>query len=493
MAFFRDSRVILLLGVLLVAPAIIDSQPTTLGWDDAHYFHRVICVTRAVNALDPSGLHQCLHLAVKAPLMGWMGLPWGHVVTTSQGLGLASVSLAFFTLFAFGGIINLLLRRGVPQLVLLLACASVGVNQLAARVAGAFLGDTLSAVLITLILLLPLLELEGESSLPRPWVRGLVWGSLMAVAVMAKTSAGFFGITMAPFLIFLRVRRFGWNDAFRATLAMLMAASPIIFYHFFYWDEVIGHVLLSTVGPIAKYTSYNLDAAGYLTKLFGISGIISLLLVLPIVSFMSWSWSSFRSRWIMIWPLLVLLSYLVIIAFSANHDMRYGLPVVIGLPFLLAGFTAQKKIKDFYPGSIPLLISACLVLSIPMVVRPDLRFVRDAQTALSILPTDRSLKVLLASDDSVINIETLRLAQQLDFPRFKNFSIDTVVYDEALGHSKEEILTRLSEADVVILLRSVPVREAPDWTNQMAKEVRKNLVYSRLTLSQYFEVYLLSH
>ncbi|CAK0760509.1 conserved membrane hypothetical protein [Gammaproteobacteria bacterium] len=491
MAFFQDSRVILLLGVFLIAPAVIDSQPTALGWDDAHYFHRMVCVTRAFNAFDLSGLNECLHLAVKAPLIGWMGLPWGHVVTTPKGLGLASVSLVFFTLFAFGGLANLLLRRGVPQLVLLLACASVGVNQLAARVAGAFLGDTLSAVLISLILLLPLLELDGESSLPRPWVRGLVWGSLMAVAVMAKTSAGFFAITMVPLLIFLRVRRFGWNDAFRATLAMLLAASPIIFYHLFYWDEVIGHVLLSTVGPIAKYTSYNLDAAEYLTKLLEISGIISLLLVLPIVSFISWHWS--RSRWIMVWPLLVLLSYLAIIALSENHDMRYGLPVVIGLPFLLAGFTAQIKLKHFPPGSIPLLISACLALSIPMVVRPDLRFVQEAQTALSVLPTDHPLKVLLASDDSVINIETLRLAQQLDFPRFKNLLIDTVVYDEALGHSTEEILTRLSEADVVILLRSVPVREAPDWTNQVAKEVRKNLVYSRLTLSQYFEVYLLSH
>ncbi|MEI6413939.1 MAG: hypothetical protein WCP34_06705 [Pseudomonadota bacterium] len=475
----------LLLCLLLVAPAVIDSKPASLGWDDAHYLHRMACVTHALTEPGSIRLGDCLSLVVKAPLMAWLGLPWGEQAATAAGLGLASVSLALLTLGAFLWLSETLIRAGVPWPAVALACAAAGTNSLAASIAGGFLGDTLSAVLITLMLLLPLWELLPlRPDEPTASSRGILWGVIMAGAVMAKTSAGFFALSMAPLLLGLRVRRHGWADAARAAGAMIAVTSPVILYHLVYWTEIIGHALASARGPLAAHYSYGLDATGYLVTLWRrcgwpatlltlLAGVVSLVLAVQYRE-------PGRRRWVLLWPLFVLVVYLGLAAFSDNHDMRYGLPVAMGLPFLLTALAAgageapgwvydQSAIR-FWAA-----LWTALVLSVPMAARHDLRFVREAQAALATLPSEQPLSVLLASDDSAINLETLLLAQQLDLRRFGQMAIDTLVYDEVNGQSPKAILGRLDTVDAVLLLSQTPIRKAPDWTNRFAAPVRERL------------------
>ena len=109
-----------------------------------------------------------------------------------------------------------------------------------------------------------------------------------------------------------------------------------------------------------------------------------------------------------------------------------------------------------------------------MTARPDLRYVREARAVLATLPQDRPVTLLVASDDSAINLDTVLLAQQLDLARFRNLHIDTVVYDEALGQSLDAILDRFGKADAVLMLKA-PIRKSPEWTNRHAERFREYL------------------
>ena len=176
----------------------------------------------------------------------------------------------------------------------------------------------------------------------------------------------------------------------------------------------------------------------------------------------------------------MLVGYLLLTASSQNHDLRYGLPFLVGLPFALAALaTAEPASPTLHHGTstngllVTLLVA--VLLSVPMTQRPDLRYVFEARTVLAALPNDRPFTLLVASDDSAINLETFLLAQQLDLQRFGRLRIDTVVYDEMLGHSESEMIDRLTQADGVVLLSGL-IRKAPEWTNRHATSFREHLL-----------------
>lgn len=485
--------------LLLSLPAVIDPGPATVGWDDAHYLHRAACVTHAVYQGSLGGVQDCLALVVKGPLMAWLSWPWGPRAATEAGIGLPFVSLAVLTLGVVIVLAETMVRLAIPRVLILLAFACLTLNPLLGGVAGAYEGDTLVSLLVALLVMLVPLELRRPN--PGTWQsigRGLAWGGVMALGVMAKTSFGFFAVALAPLLVYLRVRRSGLGAAAVAVLACGVAVAPVVAYHLIYWDEIVGHVLLSAVGPLAKYTSYDLDFAGYLQTLFGRYGSVPMALAL-LAALIGWRLGTRRPSglWAPAWPLLVLIAYIALTASSENHDLRYGLPFLVGLPFAMVALTASEE-RRHGPGTRWLLGigMVAILLAVPMASRPDLRYVHEARAALATLPQDRPFTLLVASDDSVINLDTVLLVQQLDASRFHNLRIDTVVYDEALGHSLDETLARLDKADGVLLLKA-PIRKAPEWTNRHVAEFRAHLLAHGATrtddASPLLELYTLAH
>lgn len=498
------SALILIACLALTWPVVVQPAPAPVGWDDAHYLHRAACVTHALFQPSLSALGDCLALVVKAPLMAWLAWPWGPQAATASGIGLPFVSLAVLTFAVVIALAEVMLWLAIPWPLILLAFASLTVNGLMAVIAGAFEGDTLVSLLVPLLGLLVALELRRPD--PGPWpslARGLAWGAVIAAGVMAKTSFGYFAALLGPALLFLRLSRSGWAAGALAAIAALLVMAPVVAYHLLYWDAIVGHVRDSAVGPLAKYTSYGLNAPAYLATLAERWGWASAAVTAVLAAAVAWRWRLGRPAgwgWT-VWPLVVLTGYLVLTALSENHDLRYGLPFLAGLPFALAALasagTGAENGAALAPagtgrtGLLAVLLAAVLV-AVPMTQRPDLRYVREAQAALAALPPDQPLTVLMASDDSAINLDTLLLAQQLDPGRFGRLRIDTVVYDEAYGHSEAEMSARLEGADAVLLLKE-RIRKAPEWTNRHALAFRADLLAHGAALvpqpSPFLEVY----
>ncbi len=87
------------------------------------------------------------------------------------------------------------------------------------------------------------------------------------------------------------------------------------------------------------------------------------------------------------------------------------------------------------------------------------------------LPLDRPVTVLVASDEAGLNVETLRLARQLDLPAYRAITVDTVVYDVVVGLTVDDSIQRLLHADYVVLRDPVD-GTAPEWATRFLPQFK---------------------
>jgi hypothetical protein len=105
-----------------------------------------------------------------------------------------------------------------------------------------------------------------------------------------------------------------------------------------------------------------------------------------------------------------------------------------------------------------------------MMARPNLQAVQTARGVLTSLSDSgrKPVSVLIGSDAAHFNIETFRLAQQMEYPKLNSTQVGTLVYDFVNGRSLQQSLDRMDKSDYVLF--QIDPRGAPAFTNHFLKE-----------------------
>ena len=451
----------------LISRSVVAYSNYPPTWDDLYLLHRAICFHNAAYRLNLKAMFSCYGTLSKSPIMTVMTLSWGAAASgeTAIPLGLLSLALLIW-------IVALLAHRaavssGASPWVMAAAAASIWFNPFLASNAGAFLSDMLLAWAVLLTLLLIPLELATE---PRGWVhdvlRGALWGFVFNIGALTKVTFGFFLIPVVAAVMYIRLRRCGMRSLLATVAATLICLAPSLLVWLLFGRHFLQHAVDASFGGMtAFYSAEALGWKGYLRQYaalcaYGLTPLVFL------TAYFIRRVLRCDHKWLRILPVTLILGYLGLCAVSSNHDYRFAIPVMIALPLLCAAVPAGLPGKRAEPG-MPLYVSlllAGILISIPMVGRPDLTYIRYAGALLDRIHRPGAV-ILIATDDPHLNVETFLLAAEVRSGLGLN--IGTLVYDIVLGHPLDYSLHRMDSADY-ILFKKGELMADPEWANKFA-------------------------
>ena len=454
----------------LFAPLIVNFQVRVPEWDQLYFLHRGACLNNAVQALSLAGLDECLQSVFKSPVMALLLLPAGplHGLTS---LAVAPVVLAFTT-FGLVLIVGQIAQAAqISRLALIGAAATSLLSPTLTGTGAPFLVDM--AFSITVLATLLLIPLEYGSPTVESFAnikRGLLWGLLVTLGLLAKLTYFYFAALVFVPLALMSLYLSGW----RTTLIKISAASIVglmpLSMFWFYGAGYIQHAYGAAFGPITAFYDDGLGRLAFIQASLGSLGLSYWFAVAVLCSAVVLGWRkeqpTFRPL-LGCYLLIILGIYLFIASGSPNKDQRFFWLVWLALPFCIAAMIpsshGQRRFSFRACSAAPILLA--LALSLPMAGRYDLRSVAQVDELLQSLPANQPFTVMIASDEASFNIETLILARELNLSRFRNLSMRTVVYDIATNGTPEQSINRLLGADYV-LIRSPVDSSAPEWTNR---------------------------
>lgn len=458
------------LVMVLVAPSIISYTPYRMAWDDLYFLHCGACLHNAVYRLDLAGMVECYSIVSKSPILTFMMLPWGTAASGEAAVPLALISLAILNWILVLLIYRVAIAAGSAVWMLPVAALAVWLNPFIGMYGGSFLSDMLVAWCTLLLLLLLPLELRTNPGPPRHDVaRGALWGLVIVVGVLTKVTFILFLAVIGLAIISIRFRLLGARSCLRAALTAAICALPAMVIWIAFGRNFIGHAVGFSFGSLSKfYAVGGMTPFGYLREYLKNCG-WGCFPTLALVPYFAWRvWRS-DARWLRMLPLALVLFYFALCALSPNGDYRFAMPVMIALPFVLA--VVPSKGADQVPPGMGLMgfaLLAGVLCSIPMLARPDMTYVRHAGTILDRIARP-GVKILLATDDPFLNIDTFLLAKEFRRQRLPSVAIDTLVYDSLRGRSMYDGFHRLEAADY-ILFKKPPLSTEPEWANQFANE-----------------------
>ena len=300
-----------------------------------------------------------------------------------------------------------------------------------------FLVDGAFALIVAITMTLPFLDYAAPTIQPRAAIlRGLLWGTIAGLGALSKVTFGLFGAVVTPLLLLASVGRSGVRATlYKSAAASLMCAIPgLMFVR--YGSMYLANGWRSAYGDLAQYYTNGQSTWASIQGSAAAAGypfwiICAALLLAGFV----------RGRRDV--PRLVLsltivtltILYLVLAASSLNRQPRFLWPVWLVLPFAAAGAIAPSREPPTPSGmrSGALVWAVAVVWSLPMVSRFDFQPVREADTLLRFLKTDHAIRVEVASDPPFFNINTLLLAQQVDWKNLWIVDVREVVYDATRG------------------------------------------------------------
>jgi hypothetical protein len=465
----------LILGCL--APLIVRySPPLQVSWDEAYALGRAICTDRAVFAFDGRELVECFAHVKKSPLLAMIALPFGPLPATSAGLGLTLVSLAVLQWMMAVALVVLLLELRIPRWMAVAVVLALALTKPLTEQAGRLLADMPFTLTVAATLLLVPLEARASrrGGAKEDVVRGVVWGVVFTLGLLGKMTYLVFAGVVGAALIFVRWRLSGARSAGRAVAAAAVVAAPAITLTALCWESLYAHAQLAAFGTYAHLWSSGKGPLGYLAGVAASAPFVTVSCVLLAAALPFAVRRNPRAALASLPGLVAVCLYEVVALTSANQDIRFQFPTLVGLPLaLLVPWARLDEARGVVSGRAVLAWAAAgVVLAIPASARYDFSNIVDQARFFERLPTSRKWRVLLATDSPMLGTDTLQAALELIPRGIFRAGIDTVVYDEADGRDLEFSLGKVDLADYMIM-DADPSRLYPEWTNTRAQVFRE--------------------
>lgn len=286
---------------------------------------------------------------------------------------------------------------------------------------------------------------------------------------LSKMTFAFFAAAAAPILVYARWRRCGIKAIGWAALGGAVFAIPGLLIWMLCGRAMIEFGVRFAFGEAAALWSVpGMGAARYLTRFLGSLDLALFPIAILALLFARGVWKE-KARLI---PVGIVLGYLLVAAMGQNHEPRYTLTVAVSLPLVLSWHGIARRPKPRLDAA-PFLGAAfvALLLSVPMIARPQLAAVRHDLELLRGFSHGQPTSFLIATDGPDNNIEVLQLARQIGGRQLLPVYVDTLVYDAINKRSLNDGYTRMAAADYVLFLRP-HLPPGPPWSRQWASEYR---------------------
>jgi hypothetical protein len=266
----------------------------------------------------------------------------------------------------------------------------------------------------------------------------------------------------------LKWRKEGLSHLGVCLLATFLFSFPVLLIWVKFGHLYLLHAMESSWGPLARfYAGPDSDYFTFWKGLYRAMGLAVFpclaILVVALVALVK-----HHRGWPRMLPGIALLGYLAICSLSRNSDVRFLMPVMIGLPFAAASLVSTRKGWQVN-GPLVAVVAFVLVLAcVPMVQRPDVRKFRNLPRLLQTLEDAKARNILIATDSPTFNIESFLLSKEILGKSHAALTIGTLAYDYMHSIDLEYSLKRVDGADAVIFEKPFP--KDPDFTNNRVQE-----------------------
>lgn len=464
---------------LCIAPTFISYKPYEFSWDDSDYLSRAIAANRAFWSGDVHGLGAAM-VSWHTPAMTFLGLPWGHF-PPRDAPGDCFVTLAAVIGFLATLCLFLSFRIGMKPIFMIVASVCVGaslgpyqagvhanhVHDLATR----FLADNLFAwATLVSVLLIPYEARTPSSSIRSAVVRGILYAAIFSLGALTKVSFFYFIGLVGPVLLFMRFRYSGIRSAVAWLVAFGCGMAPTAVYFLRYGRSAFAEGKAASFGGLSEF--YHVPLRQFLAEyILESPGMVfsSALLAAAII------YLAVKKRPGLLQPdfiaLLIMIGYGVIVFASANKEIRFAFPVIVGLPFLVSILLSSKE--DSVPAPLAGLLAGLVFLGLaataaPTRNRPYQRSLTSAQAVLAQAARCNAKNVLLATDSPSLNVFLLNLTSELSS---SETSIRTLAYQAMSGAPIQDDFAEMSQSDMVVFQDADRLR--PKFTNQRVPEYQQ--------------------
>ena len=393
----------------------------------------------------------------RPPVMTLLGVPWGRL-TSWDAAGKCFITLAVLIAFFVAVCLFILLRVGLRPIYLILASVCVFAalgpyprGSIAHTEATGFMADSLFAwTALASILLIPYETATGTASTENGIMHGLLWALILSAGALTRTNFLYFLGLVVPILFALRMHRSGKRAAVVALLSLAVFSVPAIMYWLRDGIPLLKYAWSSSFGLAAPY--YYSTLPDFLNRILRASPG----LLLPIMAAIAGVGYLIVKRHEVEWgtnllPLLLAAGYSTIGLTSGNRAVRFLLPGIIALPFLV-GLLIPRHRYVFSRASATIgamLVFCCIVAaSIPMLHRADRQSIQKSEEVVDQAIGSNAKHVLLITDSSTLNLELLKIAVEIS----ARPSIETsdLSWRAVLGTPIEDDLRTIRESDLTV-------------------------------------------
>jgi hypothetical protein len=445
-----------LVFALCIAPTVISYRPYYFSFDDSDYLGRSIAVSRAFWSGDKHELRDAM-VNDRPPVMTLLGLPWGRL-TSWDAAGKCFITLAVLTAFFIAVCLFFLLRVGLHPLYLMLASvcvfAAIGpypATSFAHMEATALMADSLfSWIAFASMLLIPYETATGTASTENAVLHGLLWAVIFSAGALTRANFLYFLGLIVPILFAIRIHRSGKRSAFVALISLAVFAFPAVIYWVRYGIPLLKYAWFASFGPAAPFYSSTLP--DFLSRNIRASPG----LLLPVMTAIAGVLYLIVKRREVEWgtnllPLLLVAGYSIIGLSSGNRVVRFLLPGIIALPFLVALLMSRNR-HVFSRASATIgamLVFCCVaVASVPMLHRANRQSIQKSEEVVAQAIEFNAKHVLLATDSSTLNLPLLRVAVELSArPSIETGSLGWAAIS---GTPIEDDFRTIRESDLIV-------------------------------------------